>query len=636
MIGMSSNLGKVRFPIGTKLTLGGAALVGVAVSALVGTTLDILRRDKIAETFRQQAASSILVGRDTEARLRAGVETLRVALGTLSPSNGILPREKNAAANLLENQNLMLVLRAGFLKKSNSKTGTSTLENKFDIARSSVAADLGLLGKLEADQTYINSGLHQLEKDGFLLFNASVPGRGEYIGLLVVDPEEASSNTPGYVLGFLAPSSIEGGLGAGDITVSSEAGWILQDTRTSYSYGRKSLLGDPLLAAALSSPVAGQVLEFKSNGLGYLGSFFRPGLGLVITSRVTRDAALEGANDLAERMLLIGALALGLAIIAAILFSVAIRRPVARLFEATRQVGAGNFELKLESESRDELGALAQAFNQMSSKIAALLIDSVRKNQLENDIAVAGAVQQTLIPPTHYEDQDLRIRSLYQPADQCGGDWWGYFKHGSKFCIVIADATGHGIPSALITAAAKSCFCVVEKHAADSGNIQLSAKQMLETANSAIYGAGGGKVMMTLFIAIVDCDSGEVEYASAGHNPPWHFTPTGRAASLSAVGVRLGEEPQLPPVETRNTRIGANEVLFLYTDGLTEAMNPQGAMLGKKEVRETLSRNAGNPDLDQIISEIKDTVDRHRDGAPLRDDITFVALVRQHGEAPSC
>jgi len=633
---MGSNLGQVRFPIGTKLTLGGAALVGVAVSTLVVTTLDILRRDKIAETFRQQAASSILVGRDTEARLRAGIETLRVALGILSPSNGIQPRERNAAANLLENQNLLIVLRSGILKKNASDSDQATLDGKFDIARSVVAADLGLLGKLEAEPTYINSGLPNLEKDGFLLFNASVPGRSEYIGILVVDPQEASLNKVGYTLGFLAPSLIESALGSGDLTVTNSAGWILQDTRTSYSYGKKSLLGDPILAAALASPVAGQVLEFKSGGLDYLGGFFRPGLGLVVTSRVTRDDALEGANDLAERMLLIGALALGLAIIAAILFSVAIRRPVARLFEATREVGAGNFDLRLESESRDELGALAQAFNQMSAKIAALLVDSVRKNQLENDIAVAGAVQQTLIPPNRYDDEDLKIRSLYQPADQCGGDWWGYFKHGRKFCIVIADATGHGIPSALITAAAKSCFCVVEKHAADSGVAPLSAKTMLETANSAIYGAGGGKVMMTLFIAIMDCDTGEVEYASAGHNPPWHFTPTGRAASLSAVGVRLGEEPQLPPVEIKSTRIGTEEVLFLYTDGLTEAMNPQGNMLGKKEIREKLSKNAGSPDLDHVITEIKNTVDRHRDGAALRDDITFVALVRQNRKEPPC
>ncbi len=633
---MSSNMGQVRFPIGTKLTLGGAALVGVAVFALVGTTLDILRRDKITETFRQQAASSVLVGRDTEARLRAGIETLRVALGTLSPSNGIHPREKSAAANLLENQNLIIVLRAGVLKRGTPPAGTPTLDGKFDIARSSVAADLGLLGKLEADPTYLTSGIATLKKNGFLAFNASIPGRGEYIGLLVVDPDEASLDNAGYAVGFLAPSVIEGGLGAGDITISNESGWILQDTRTSHSYGRKSLSGDPILAAALVSPVAGQVLEFKSGGLDYLGGFFRPGLGLVVTSRVTRDDALEGANDLAERMLLIGALALGLAIIAAILFSLAIRRPVARLFEATREVGAGNFELRLASESQDELGALAQAFNQMSAKIAALLIDSVRKNQLENDIAVAGAVQQTLIPPTHYDDGDLTIRSLYQAADQCGGDWWGYFKHGRKFCIVIADATGHGIPSALITAAAKSCFCVVEKHAADSGTTQLSAKSMLETANSAIYGAGGGKVMMTLFIAILDCDTGDVEYASAGHNPPWHFTPAGLAASLSAVGVRLGEDPLLPPVEIKYTRIAANEVLFLYTDGLTEAMDPQGTMLGKKGIRETLSRNASNPDLDRIIAEITDTVDRHRDGAALRDDITFVALVRRDPETSPC
>src|SRR5690606_15173135 len=106
----------------------------------------------------------------------------------------------------------------------------------------------------------------------------------------------------------------------------------------------------------------------------------------------------------------------------------------------------GNFDLRLASASQDEIGALSQSFNVMSEKIRGLIQESMEKVRMEGELAIASTVQQTLIPPPDFKNENLEIRSHYQSASECGGDWWGFFGVGDRVAVFIADATGHGLP----------------------------------------------------------------------------------------------------------------------------------------------------------------------------------------------
>jgi sigma-B regulation protein RsbU (phosphoserine phosphatase) len=239
--------------------------------------------------------------------------------------------------------------------------------------------------------------------------------------------------------------------------------------------------------------------------------------------------------------------------------------------------------------------------------------------------AIASTVQQTLIPPSDFTSKWIHIHSHYQAASKCGGDWWGFFGVGSKIVLMIADATGHGMPSALITASARSCFSIMHKLAQEDPDFSFSPSAMLSYANRVVFDASLGQIMMTFFIGVIDFDLKTMIYSSAGHNPPWLFRNDGsayRLNSLIALGQRLGELREAPPFEEKSINIGASDILFLYTDGLTEGKDNKGEMYGKKRVKKLVEANLVNGP-NSIITALMEDFLRHNDGKPLDDDVTL-------------
>jgi sigma-B regulation protein RsbU (phosphoserine phosphatase) len=266
----------------------------------------------------------------------------------------------------------------------------------------------------------------------------------------------------------------------------------------------------------------------------------------------------------------------------------------------------------------------------MSAKIRSLIQESVERVKLENEIAIASTVQQTLIPQPLHRDNRRVIRGHYQSASQCGGDWWGYFEANGKLCVAIADATGHGFPSALLTASARSCFSMLEQLAQGDPNFSFSPAAMLQCADRVIFDASHGKVMMTCFVAVLDLDAGTLRYASAGHNPPWLFRHKGEGKpeiqSLMASGRRLGDlEAGDPNFEEKIVEAGPGDLLFLYTDGLLEGLDANGAMYGKKRARQ-LAGDAARGGAEEVIQKVLADFQGFAGKAPLADDLTLVGV----------
>jgi sigma-B regulation protein RsbU (phosphoserine phosphatase) len=263
----------------------------------------------------------------------------------------------------------------------------------------------------------------------------------------------------------------------------------------------------------------------------------------------------------------------------------------------------------------------------MSGKIRGLLHESVEKAILEKEIDVASTVQKTLIPPNDFDHDLIQIRSHYQAASRCGGDWWGFFVSNNKMVFGIADATGHGVPSALITASAHSAFSVLKKLVEDQPSLRLSPAWMLSYLNRSIHDSSKGNIMMTYFMGVIDFNAKTLTYANAAHNPPWLFNCNGdkyKLNSLTSSGSRLGEQANLPPIEEKTFSIGANDILFFYTDGLTEGKSTAGDMFGKKRVRQIVEGNLANGPatiVNALISEFM----KFNEGKALDDDVTIAA-----------
>jgi sigma-B regulation protein RsbU (phosphoserine phosphatase) len=256
------------------------------------------------------------------------------------------------------------------------------------------------------------------------------------------------------------------------------------------------------------------------------------------------------------------------------------------------------------------------------------IVDSVEKTRIQGELAIASTVQKNLFPPPKFQNERILVRSFYQTASECGGDWWGILSAQNRLGLFIADATGHGIPSALVTASARSCFSVIQKMANEDPNFDMSPSHLLSFANRAVYEASSGSIMMTFFAAVLDYHTNILTYASAGHNPPWLFQQTSagdfQMKSLTARGVRLGETREAKHYEQKSVKVGSGDILFLYTDGIIEGKNRAGVMYGKKQLRKTVEGVlADGPD--RMLQALVTDFSRHNEAKPLDDDVTLTA-----------
>jgi sigma-B regulation protein RsbU (phosphoserine phosphatase) len=445
--------------------------------------------------------------------------------------------------------------------------------------------------------------------------------------VIFADKSHAGPQGIPVAIGIAALNDLFSELKGLNLTIATHSGWVLFDTNTANMYLHINISNDPLVAASKNVQFKTGTQAYSVDGKRYLGGFSKPGYNLVVLTRTEWENAMRATYSLTEKFILLGCMVVGIGVIFAILFSKTLTAPINRLYSATNEVAQGKFDLNLEIDSRDEIGALTQSFNVMSGKIRGLLQESVEKAILEKEIDVASTVQKTLIPPNTFDHDMIQIRSHYQAASRCGGDWWGFFVANGRMVFGIADATGHGVPSALITASAHSAFSVLKKLVEEQPEAPLSPSTMLTYLNRSIHDSSKGNIMMTYFMGVIDFNAKTLTYANAGHNPPWLFSWNGsgfKLNSLTSGGTRLGEQADLQPIEEKSLLIGENDILFFYTDGLTEGKSVAGDMFGKKRVRQIVEGNLSNGPGTIVNSLIKEFM-KFNEGKALDDDVTIAA-----------
>ena len=616
--------GRITLSLGTKLLASVLALLFLTISFLTYSAVVLLTEDKRAYTFQTQATEADLVGRLLTINIQKSIESLSQALGVITPGQPVTEIQKNLLQTSIDNQTDLAGLSISLL---NPKTFEFTL-----LTRHSRAATLKK-AKMDAEEIQISlpklkTIQAELLSKSYALINLSRLGKPPLLGVLVADlnTKDQSAGVP-IAVAYLPLGELARAIRQSDLTVSTDQGAILFDTDPEAVFSGKDLTQDPLYTWIRSNPLANGTREYETQEGRFLGSYVKPGLNLVVLTRTSWANAMAATYKLTQKFVLLGLMTIGAAIIFAIFFAKTITAPVNRLFQATREVAAGNFNVTLKRASSDEIGALTDSFVAMSNRISDLVQESMRKVQLENELAIASTVQQTLLPPQKFADSQVDLVSHYQSASECGGDWWGYFRVGDQLCVMIADATGHGLPSALITAAAQSSVTVMSKFAQDYPSFALDPGKLLTFANRAIYGASKGKIMMTFFLGVIDFKTKKMKFSSAGHNPPWLFrTADGviQHKSLVATGTRLGEFPDVEPFEQREIDLETGDLLFLYTDGIMEGKNLADDMYGKKRVLKFCKEGLAISS-DALIANLMKDFNHYNEGKPYDDDVTLVA-----------
>lgn len=409
------------------------------------------------------------------------------------------------------------------------------------------------------------------------------------------------------------------------VEVADEMGWLLYSSDITRVFSR-NIASNPLFSQALEQTVKASTLEYESEDKKQLGSYFKTEHNLIVMSSQPLVKIQSTLYQVMQQMVLVGLMALAMAIILVIIVSRSITNPIEELCEATGEISKGNFNIKLNVQRSDEVGVLAGSFNEMTTKIQQLIKKQLENQKMEAEVAIATTVHKTLFPPDVIDNECFKLSSFHQAATNCGGDIWTHFNYKNKLYVMIADATGHGLASAFITVSAKATISIIKRlveQTVQEGR-EISVADILSFANRAVYDTSQKNIFMTMFVLELDLETGDLKFANAGHNPPWIFRPT-KVESLSQTSVRLGEAEEETSYKVKSSSLKPGDKIFLYTDGITEGTNKKGEDFGKKEVRQIMERELPKGG-EQALKTLTKEFNVFSQGKPNDDDITLVVL----------
>jgi serine phosphatase RsbU (regulator of sigma subunit) len=242
------------------------------------------------------------------------------------------------------------------------------------------------------------------------------------------------------------------------------------------------------------------------------------------------------------------------------------------------------------------------------------------RQSMEQELRLARSIQQAFLPEEVPQLEGWQISPLYQPAREVGGDFYDFhLLSGGRLGLVVGDATGKGVPAALVMSTTLGMLRAVSQ-ALDSS----SPGEMLERVNEALVPSIPTNMFVTCFYAILNPTSATLRYANAGHDVPY-LHRSGVAEEMRARGMPLGLMPGMV-YEEKEIVLDAGDAALFYSDGLVEAHHPNGKMFGFPRLRALVAEHAQKESLEEaLLEELYSFVG---DGWEQEDDITLLTLRR--------
>jgi sigma-B regulation protein RsbU (phosphoserine phosphatase) len=362
-----------------------------------------------------------------------------------------------------------------------------------------------------------------------------------------------------------------------------------------------------------------------------------------IYNRITGSQSRLGGLSWGEVfMLVLGILASlfliiwGIALVMGFALARSITGSIHQLFVGTERVRLGDFTHRIRVITKDQLGELADSFNEMTSSIQELLRQREEKRRLEEELRIAREIQMSLLPRGALHAPGLAITALCVPAREVGGDYYDIFHlDGGRLGLLVADVAGKGTSAALYMAELKGLMLALSKTIG-------SPKQLLIEVNDIISENLDRRSFITMTYAVVDSAERTFTYARAGHTPLLYLPggPAPRRAQLLAppglvVGLRIEEvsrtfdrllvESTLPMCE--------GDLFVLFTDGITEAMNVRGDLFEDARLL-ALVEEHGDESTEVLRERILREIQAFVGDADQHDDMTMI-LVKVEGGAVS-
>ncbi len=306
-----------------------------------------------------------------------------------------------------------------------------------------------------------------------------------------------------------------------------------------------------------------------------------------------------------------------------------ISKPIGEFAVSARSIAKGNFNTPLPVvKSEDELFELRKSMDFMQTSLNTYITElkdtTSAKERIESELNIARQIQMGMIPkifPPFPDRNDIDLFAMLRPAKEVGGDLYDFFIHDEKLFFAIGDVSGKGVPASLLMAVTRSLFRSVAATLEDP-------KLIVESINHAIGESNESNMFVTMFIGVLDLPSGHVKYCNAGHNPPCIISESGEVSFLDVI-------PNTPvgifdhfEYTTQTVDIPHGSTAFLYTDGLTEAENPQKELYTEKRLMDVLKSHP-SVDAESMLRIVLKSVEGHVNGAVQSDDLTMM-VIRYH------
>ena len=326
-----------------------------------------------------------------------------------------------------------------------------------------------------------------------------------------------------------------------------------------------------------------------------------PNMRWGMVSKIDTGEAFAPISNLRKLYVIIGLITLVLVIASAIFVAKSISDPILKLTGITKTVAEGDLEQKIEIASKNEIGVLADSFNEMIRKlkesIEELKVTTAAKERFESELNVAHDIQMGILPkvfPPFPDRHEIDIYATLEPAKEVGGDLYDFFfLDEDNLCFAVGDVSGKGVPAALFMAMTKTLIKTKATRNLTPDTVLTRVNQDLTLDNPSL-------MFVTLFLGILNVRTGELEYSNGGHNPPYIIRKDLELEAMETThGIALGVMEDVS-YQSKKILLNKGEKVFIFTDGVTEATNERYELFSGERLEKELSAT-GEESLEGII-----------------------------------
>jgi serine phosphatase RsbU (regulator of sigma subunit) len=334
----------------------------------------------------------------------------------------------------------------------------------------------------------------------------------------------------------------------------------------------------------------------------------------------------QAVNKLKIRLILMMSFLLILTVIMLNRVTSFMMKPLDHLHKGVERVAKGDLANPIAVKTTDEIGDLAKAFNKMISDLKKYIQNLQKttavKERIQSELNVGKDIQKRMLPhvfPAFPTRDEFDVFAIMEPAKEVAGDFYDFFFiDENRFCFIISDVSGKGVPSALFMVIAKTLLQTEAQR-------DYPLNEVIANVNNALTVNNDTAMFATTFCGILDLTTGDLQIVNAGHNPPlignnqegYKYM---EAEQNIALGIFEGFE-----FKVNQAKVKPGDKILLYTDGITEAFNPKEELFSEERLLDIMNQSVAETS-EQLVTNIRKEIKKFTKDAEQSDDITILAV----------